>query len=146
MFNEDRLLTLDEAATILNVSKKTLRRWDESGKLVAHRTPGTEKQLGHRKYLESDIKDMIEAGDMSIPHIKEKYALNKPDPQVEIDRLTRQLEKLEKENHIMSTQAMGIVSLAARMRNLLEVCRQQMLPMDIAREIDRILREAKEYD
>ena len=50
----DRLLTLNETAKILNVSKETLRNWDNSGKLVAIRTEG-----GHRKYLESKIHEYI---------------------------------------------------------------------------------------
>jgi excisionase family DNA binding protein len=141
MLNQERLLTLDEAAVTLNVSKKTLRRWDESGKLIPVRTPG-----GHRKYREEDIKAFIEDGDQKNAHIKEKFSLNQPDPQKEVERLSILLERSEKENHLMTTQTMGIVGLASRMRLLLERCRQQMLPMDLAKEIDKIMREAKEYD
>lgn len=50
----DRLLTLDETANILNVSKETLRNWDRDGKLVAHRSEG-----GHRKYIQSKIYEYI---------------------------------------------------------------------------------------
>lgn len=50
----DKLLTLDETKQILNVSKSTLQRWDNSGKLVALRTEG-----GHRRWKQSDIDKLI---------------------------------------------------------------------------------------
>ena len=50
----DKLLTLEETKQILNVSKSTLQRWDNSGKLVALRTEG-----GHRRWKQSDIDKLI---------------------------------------------------------------------------------------
>ena len=50
----EKLLKLSEVADILNVSKNTLRNWDNNGKLFAIRTVG-----GSRRYKESDIKDFI---------------------------------------------------------------------------------------
>ena len=50
----DKLLTLKETEHLLNVSKTTLQRWDNSGKLVALRTEG-----GHRRYKQSDIERLI---------------------------------------------------------------------------------------
>lgn len=50
----DKLLTLQEAKNVLNVSKSTLQRWDNSGKLVALRTEG-----GHRRYKLSDIENIL---------------------------------------------------------------------------------------
>lgn len=50
----DRLLTLKETGTLLNVSKSTLQRWDKEGKLIAVRTEG-----GHRRYKLSDIENII---------------------------------------------------------------------------------------
>ena len=50
----DELLTLEETKHILNVSKSTLQRWDNSGKLVALRTEG-----GHRRWKQSDIDKLI---------------------------------------------------------------------------------------
>ena len=49
------ILTLDQAAKYLNVSKSTLRRWDNEGKLVAIHL-GNSK---HRKYLKSDLDKLI---------------------------------------------------------------------------------------
>ncbi len=50
----NNLLTIQEASRILNVSKLTLRQWDNSGKLKAIKTFG-----GHRRYNERDIKRLI---------------------------------------------------------------------------------------
>lgn len=50
----DRLLTLKETGKLLNVSKQTLQRWDNSGKLIAIRTEG-----GHRRYKLSDIENIM---------------------------------------------------------------------------------------
>ena len=50
----NNLLTIEEVSKILNVSHKTLRQWDNSGKLKAIKTFG-----GHRRYNESDIKKLV---------------------------------------------------------------------------------------
>ena len=50
----DKLLSLKETEQLLNVSKSTLQRWDNSGKLIALRTEG-----GHRRYKQSDIERLI---------------------------------------------------------------------------------------
>lgn len=45
-----RLITIKEASETLSISTKTLRRWDDTGVLVAIKTNG-----GHRRYLKDDI-------------------------------------------------------------------------------------------
>ena len=60
----DRLLTLKETGQLLNVSKQTLQRWDNSGRLIAIRTEG-----GHRRYKLSDIEKIlgcVENGDKNL--------------------------------------------------------------------------------
>ncbi len=47
----ENLYSLKEAADRLGVHPVTLRRWAESGKIQAVRTPG-----GHRRFTESEIK------------------------------------------------------------------------------------------
>ena len=54
----DKLLTLKETEELLNVSKSTLQRWDNSCKLVALRTEG-----GHRRYRLSDIEKILGKGE-----------------------------------------------------------------------------------
>lgn len=47
---QDKLIGIQEAAKLLDVSDKTLRNWDNDGKFVAVKTEG-----GHRRYRLSDI-------------------------------------------------------------------------------------------
>ena len=49
---EEKLLKISEAAEILGISMDTLRRWDESGKLVAIKKEGST----HRFYREKDLE------------------------------------------------------------------------------------------
>lgn len=50
-----KLLTISEAMDYLNVSRITLQRWDNNGKLKAIRTKG-----GHRRYKLSDLEKYID--------------------------------------------------------------------------------------
>lgn len=54
----EELLSIKQAAQILNVSTQTLRRWDKQGVLKAVRV-GTRKGVGDRRYRKSDIEDYI---------------------------------------------------------------------------------------
>ena len=49
---DEKLLTISEAAEFLGVAQNTLRRWDESGKLIAIRKEGGT----HRYYREKDLE------------------------------------------------------------------------------------------
>src|SRR3990167_6852329 len=46
-------ISIKQAAKLLKVSEKTLRRWEGSGKIVAHRTEG-----GHRRYSLLQIQNL----------------------------------------------------------------------------------------
>ena len=48
------LISIEEASKMLNVTKGTLRIWDNEKKLMAVKTIG-----GHRKYRISDIEKII---------------------------------------------------------------------------------------
>ena len=50
--NEEKLMTIGQAAEYLGVSLNTLRRWDENGKLVAIKKDGG----SHRYYREKDLE------------------------------------------------------------------------------------------
>lgn len=51
----EELISIQEAARILNVNVQTLRRWDRNGTLKAVRI-GTRKGVGDRRYRKSDIE------------------------------------------------------------------------------------------
>jgi excisionase family DNA binding protein len=67
-FTEDARLSIDQAATMLGVSKQTLRNWEKSGKLVPERTEG-----GHRRYREGQVnvirKQQLGSGEIILPDI-----------------------------------------------------------------------------
>jgi len=50
-----KLLTIRQAAEILNVHIETLRRWDKSGKLKAIRV----NDRGDRRYKPEDLKKLM---------------------------------------------------------------------------------------
>lgn len=50
-----RLLTIKQVSELLSVSTKTLRIWDNKGKLTSIKTVG-----GHRRYKQSDIDSFME--------------------------------------------------------------------------------------
>lgn len=50
-----RLLTIRQAAEVLNVHVETLRRWDKSGKLKAIRV----NDRGDRRYKPEDLEKII---------------------------------------------------------------------------------------
>lgn len=52
--DEDEVLTIKEAARVLDVSEQTLRRWDKAGKLRAKRHP----MNGYRLYLRRQIVEL----------------------------------------------------------------------------------------
>jgi len=51
----EKLLTISEAAKVLNVSPETLRRWDKSGKFRSYRHP----MNNYRVYPESQVLDLV---------------------------------------------------------------------------------------
>jgi excisionase family DNA binding protein len=52
--SRERLVTLQEAAILLRVSKVSLRRWDKNGLLPSIRTPS-----GYRRYRLTDIQRLL---------------------------------------------------------------------------------------
>jgi len=50
-----KLLTIKQAAEVLNVHTETLRRWDKSGKLKATRI----NERGDRRYDPKDIEKIL---------------------------------------------------------------------------------------
>ncbi|WP_348548859.1 IS607 family transposase [Psychrobacter sp. KFRI-CH2-11] len=84
----NRLLSIKQAANQLGVSVSTLRKWDETGVLVAQRTP-----KGHRRYDLSKInpnltRNKVEQQRKTIAYARVSSHDQKPD-------LQRQIEMLE---------------------------------------------------
>lgn len=63
-----KYITIKDAANILGMSKITLRNWDKSGKLKAHRHPFN----NYRVYKTEDIDKVLEMIESDIFIIKKK--------------------------------------------------------------------------
>ena len=61
----NKLITIKEAAKILNISKLTLRNWDRDGKLKAYRHPINNYRIYRLDDIENIIKK-IESGEKPI--------------------------------------------------------------------------------
>ena len=82
-----RLLSIKQTANQLGVSVSTLRRWDETGVLVAQRTP-----KGHRRYDLSKInpnltRNKVEQQRKTIAYARVSSHDQKPDLQRQIEML-----------------------------------------------------------
>lgn len=64
----NKYITIKDASTILGVSKITLRNWDKSGKLKAHRHPFN----NYRVYKVEDIDKVLEMIENDIFVVKKK--------------------------------------------------------------------------
>jgi len=61
----NKLITIKEAAKILNISRLTLRNWDRDGKLKAYRHPINNYRIYRLDDIENIIKK-IESGEKPI--------------------------------------------------------------------------------
>ena len=50
----EQLFTTEDLSKMLRVSKSTIKRWEEEGKLQCYRTPG-----GHRKFSRESVQEFI---------------------------------------------------------------------------------------
>lgn len=80
----DNLITIREASDLLGVSIKTLRRWEQQGKISSIRTPG-----GHRRYRRQDI---LQSG-QATPFIIGYAPVNRPEQKPQLDTQIKALEE-----------------------------------------------------
>lgn len=140
----DRLLTLKETQQLLNVSKSTLQRWDNSGKLIALRTEG-----GHRRYKKSDIERLIGENNNGITNESDEIIVatyarcSTPDKKAhgDIDRQSSRLfeycaKKKYKVEYIIKDMGSG---LNDKHKGFLELCN-----LVVNRKINKVVIEHKD--
>lgn len=87
------MISIREAAEILSLSKKTLRKWDDEGKLVAIKTIG-----GHRRYLQDDINkfmkiDVVEPEENKCVCIYSRVSSSEQKTKGDLDRQAQRLSE-----------------------------------------------------
>ena len=80
-------ISIGKAAKELGVSDKTLRRWEEEGKIVVERTP-----KGHRRY---DLSKLLNATERKVPTKKRTIAYARVSSHDQKEDLKRQISVLE---------------------------------------------------
>jgi excisionase family DNA binding protein len=99
----DNLITIREASGLLGVSIKTLRRWEQQGKISSIRTPG-----GHRRYRRQDILQSVQ----STPFIIGYARVNRP------EQKQQQNEKIERTSFIINSLKTGVLRSINRSREI----------------------------
>ncbi|GCL60724.1 IS607 family transposase [Microcystis aeruginosa] len=77
------LITIREASDLLGVSVKTLRRWEQQGKISSIRTPG-----GHRRFRRQDLLQSGQANSSIIGYAR----VNRPEQKPQLDAQIKALE------------------------------------------------------
>ncbi len=85
----DELIDITKASKLFGVSTKTLRRWDNEGKLKAYRTVG-----GHRRYKLTDIENLLGEVNQNIQRNVFLYCRVSTKKQADSGNLLRQKERL----------------------------------------------------
>lgn len=135
----DKLYTLKEASKLLNVTKQTIRNWDNEGKMRVVRTEGR-----HRRIPESEIKRILGESKQKTEKTCVIYARVSTRKQVESGNLDRQKERLALYAENFSYKVIDTFSEIASGIN--EKRRQlfKMLNTIKDREIDYLLIEYKD--
>jgi len=97
---DSELLTISQTAEIIGVSIQTLRRWDDSGKLLSFR----KKETGNRYYKKDDVEKFIENNLRNLFGLGKKWASSKSEQSLpsafycrDISVFQGRLSKLEKD-------------------------------------------------
>jgi putative resolvase len=76
------LITIREASDLLGVSTKTLRRWEQQGKIASFRTPG-----GHRRFRQEELFQSSQ----ETPSIIGYARINRPEQKSQLDTQVKAL-------------------------------------------------------
>ena len=140
----DRLLTIGETAELLGVGISTLRHWDDTGQLVAVRTPG-----GHRRYRLSAIKQFQGLGasgeNEDVAAVYVRVSSHDQKKKGDLDRQKgRVLEYCAKNNYqvgyVFADVASGMSDNRARIRRLIKLAAEGKINRIVVEHKDRLSR------
>lgn len=140
----DRLLTIGETAELLGVGISTLRHWDDTGQLVAVRTPG-----GHRRYRLSAIERFqgLETSDENedVTAVYVRVSSHDQKKKGDLDRQKgRVLEYCAKNSYqviyVLADVASGMSDNRAKIRRLIRLASEGKINRIVIEHKDRLTR------
>jgi excisionase family DNA binding protein len=145
-----KLLTQGEACEFLNITRPTILRWEDQGKVHPVKTPG-----GHRRYDENELKKLIgmKLDKQNVSSDVLIYARVSTKKQKEAGNLDRQVGRLvqysTKEGHnivdIITEVASGINENRKGLDKLLKIVANQDIQYLIVEYKDRLARFGYKY-
>lgn len=139
-----KLLNLNETSQKLSVTKKTLRIWDEKGKLKSIRTKD-----GHRRYREDDVNSLMgEEPSLSNVDVVAVYCRVSSGEQKEKGDLDRQKgrllaycrEKKYQVEHVFEEVGSGLNDNRSKLMQMMKLAETHKISRVIIEHKDRLIR------
>lgn len=140
----DRLLSIRQAAEMLGVTSKTLRRWESDKKITSKKTKG-----GHRRYLLSDINklqgiEQIIEPDKSVA-VYCRVSSNEQKQKGDLDRqkgrmLDYCVSKKYKVEHVFDEVGSGMSDKRTKLLRLMDLCIEGKIYKVVVEHKDRLAR------
>lgn len=141
----EKLLTTAEVCQLLSVSRWTLKKWDDSGRLPALRTDG-----GHRRYRLSDVYKFMgkEVSELINQDVTAVYCRVSSHDQKQKGDLDRQqvrvyeycLRKKYNVEHIFTEVGSGMNDNRAKLKRLFHLVRSRLINRVVIEHKDRLTR------
>lgn len=141
-----KMVSIKKASEILGVSKSTLRRWDEEGKLKPHRT-GTR---GHRRYDTDELNDYMGIAKQEIANdlgVAVYCRVSSADQKSHGDLERQKLRLLEycasqhyRVDYVMDEVGSGMNDKRKKLRKLMKLAREHKFNKLIIERYDRLTR------
>lgn len=141
-----KMVSIKKASEILGVSKSTLRRWDEEGKLKSHRT-GTR---GHRRYDTDELNDYMGIAKQEIANdlgVAVYCRVSSADQKSHGDLERQKLRLLEycasqhyRVDYVMDEVGSGMNDKRKKLRKLMKLAREHKFNKLVIERYDRLTR------
>jgi putative resolvase len=128
------ILTIQEAATFLGVTTKTVRRWEKAGKIKALRTEG-----GHRRFKSQDLLEKRQTALLTIAYARINHQQPRKDLERQINCLKDYCEHHHWQYKIIQDVGSGVNYKNQGLLNLLALICQGKVEKIILTRKDKLL-------